>query len=96
MTDTMMGLDIEAIEHLDFSFAPPCEMTRGEENICDKCAEWKLVIACCGNTYLMCDQHKVEQLDYVTKHGGNLKHEPRLGGCGAEGNIHYMEVSPLS
>lgn len=51
---TQMGLDIEAIEHLDFEFAPPCENTEG----CDKAATWKLTTACCGGVFLFCDDCK--------------------------------------
>lgn len=50
---TMMGLDIETIEHLDFEFSPACER---QDKTCDNTAEWFWIIGCCGRMLLLCDE----------------------------------------
>lgn len=48
---TQMGLDIEAIEHLDFDHAPPCEAAVP----CDHAAAWVVTYPCCVRQTLLCD-----------------------------------------
>lgn len=52
---TQMGLDIEAIEHLDFEANLVCESLFG----CDRPVAWRFVLSCCGRVFLMCDPCKV-------------------------------------
>lgn len=62
---TEMAPDIESIELLDFEFAPPCEDTTEE---CDQTAEWFWIMACCGQIYLICDEHHHNTLRYKDAH----------------------------
>ena len=48
----MTDLDKDILELLDFEFAPPCEAPIG----CDREAEWKVIVACCGHLYLLCQE----------------------------------------
>lgn len=54
---TMMGLDTETIEHLDFEFSESCE---NQKEPCDRTAEWFWILGCCGTMILLCEVcHKV-------------------------------------
>lgn len=57
--------DIEAIEYLDFEFAPPCEIVTNPS--CDKEAEWKAVLKCCGHILLMCNEHMDKKYEEFAK-----------------------------
>jgi hypothetical protein len=55
----MTVTEIEAIDHLDFDFAPPCESvtTNGTPNCPGpRTAEWRVIRACCGSLALYCDE----------------------------------------
>jgi len=75
---TQMGLDIETIEHLDFEFDPPCEMSDD-----DRTATWKLTISCCGHTILACEKCKNTVMEWA-KGGKFLEHNALYGGCGSK------------
>lgn len=82
---TMMGLDVETIEHLDFEFAPPCEQTE----YCDSAAEWKITPSCCGRLILFCTPCK----DYLVQ---GLKRSPYVTDtkCGTD-KTTILLIEPL-
>lgn len=43
---------LELIMHLDFEHEIPCD-----NNDCDKAAEWKFIVSCCGKMLVACDPH---------------------------------------
>lgn len=67
---TQMGLDIEAIEHLDFDSDLPCDYNRNHSTNppCSKAAEWKIMVSCCGGMVLLCDEHYDFTGEIIAKH----------------------------
>lgn len=53
---------------------PACEIALifGEGYECDNAAEWAIILSCCGNTILWCNEHMDEQLEYISTEGDIL------------------------
>jgi hypothetical protein len=96
MTATIIEeeVDADSILLLDFDHAPQCEaqeqMNRGE---CLNPAEYKLVLSCCAELWLLCEDHMFEVVAYVKEHP-NVMHNPALGGCGTVG-VHFTLIERL-
>lgn len=51
---TIVANEFELIMHLDFNFEEPCDV---ENPPCEAAATWKVLLTCCDNPYLLCDEH---------------------------------------
>lgn len=96
MTATIIESDVDTdvISLLDFSYAPQCEYeTFMEESHCDAEAEYKMVLSCCAETWLMCEDHMLQVVTWV-KRARLPVHDENAGGCGA-GPIHFTIIERL-
>lgn len=76
--------DLELIMHLDFEHETPCDVES-----CDKAAEWKFTLSCCGLMKLYCDRHFCIVKKWKDTQG--LIHPEKFGGCGGR-NIEMLNV----
>jgi hypothetical protein len=68
MTTFMTDLDADLLSLLDFEYAPPCEAADPDgTNGCDKTAEWKLIVSCCGAVWLLCEEHKELNVNVIAR-----------------------------
>lgn len=96
MTTTIeeTGVDTESITLLDFEYAPECEYREisGTED-CDDPAEYKMVLSCCAEVWLCCEDHMLHLVN-VIKTSFMAQHNPKWGGCGAY-PIHFTLIERL-
>lgn len=96
MTATIVeqGVDTDSILLLDFDHAPQCEAE--EHTGSDEClnaAEYKMILSCCAELWLMCEDHMLETVNYVNK-AAMAQHNPRWGGCGGY-PVHFTIIERL-
>lgn len=85
------------IEHLDFEHEPPCELEKVASEECSHAAEWKVVIGCCAETFLFCEDHFLEIMEYFRVNKNEfLQHNMDFGGCGGWLSIAHYEKFKVS
>lgn len=87
-------VDTDFIHLLDFHYATICEFRQhtGEEE-CDEAAEFRLVLSCCGEVWLLCEDHMLRVVNFV-KNANMPEHNPKWGGCGGM-PVHFTIVERL-
>lgn len=95
MTTTIeeIGVDTESIFELDFVYAPQCEFEEHAGEECDDAAEYKMVLSCCAEVWLLCEDHMLATVLYVKK-AFMAQHNPKWGGCGAA-PIHFTIIERM-
>jgi hypothetical protein len=96
MTATIIEeeVDTDSITLLDFSYAPECEFRQhtGEEQ-CEEQAEYRLVLSCCAEVWLLCEDHMLRVVNFV-KRARMPEHNPKWGGCGGM-PVHFTIIERL-
>ena len=94
MTAVIEDVDTDSILLLDFEYAPQCEYDEisGVEE-CDQEAEFKMVLSCCAEVWLCCEDHMLYLVDVIKK-SIMAQHNPKWGGCGAA-PIHFALIERL-
>ena len=64
---TRGSLDEDVLTVLDFEPALPCEWNASSKTKprCDRAAEWKIVLSCCGGIGLVCGRHFDRMLEKI-------------------------------
>lgn len=96
MTATIIEeeVDTDSILLLDFNHAPQCEYEQHVgKHECDEAAQYKMVLSCCAELWLMCEDHMLEAVNFV-KNSPMPQHNPRWGGCGAY-PVHFTIIERL-
>ena len=97
MTATILEEEVDTdITHLlDFLQAPQCEIKEhapGQDE-CLEAAEFKLVLSCCAEMWLLCEDHMLLAVSEFKKLRIPV-HASELGGCGAE-NVSFAIIERL-
>jgi len=84
----MTILDYELIEEIDFSLDAVCEAYNGT---CDRKAEWRAKIVCCGQLVLSCDKCVKAHIDWLkTVAPNSFTH-----GCGYGPGVDPVRITRL-
>lgn len=86
MTATIVEeeVDTDITSMLDFLQPPQCEIaniTKLPE--CVNAAEFKMVLSCCAEMWLMCEDHMLMVVNEFKKMR-MVEHDPAVGGCGGK------------
>ena len=68
MTEVLGETDVDWLTLIDYELEKPCETKRG----CDKVAEWRFILKCCGGSIFFCTQHKEFEVQWVIRHSGQV------------------------
>ena len=95
MTATIIeeGVDTDLTFLLDFDYAPQCEIEEHMGDECDRPAEYKLVLSCCAEMWLLCEDHMLIIVNEMKKFR-MPEHDPKWGGCGAA-PVHFTIIERL-
>lgn len=95
MTTTIDEVDVDTqnIFALDFTYAPECEFEEHAGEECDSAAEYRMILSCCAELWLLCEDHMLETVNYV-KNTICPQHNPKWGGCGGA-PIHFTIIERL-
>lgn len=96
MTATIIEEDVDTdlTFMLDFHYAPECEFEQhtGEED-CEEVAEYRLVLSCCAEVWLLCEDHMLRVVNFV-RNAKLPEHNPKWGGCGGY-PVHFTIIERL-
>lgn len=67
MTEVLGETDLDWLTLIDYELEKPCEA----KQVCDKTAEWKFVVKCCGFELFFCVFHKENEIAFVANNSKN-------------------------